>query len=320
MKTLYREKKMPMHASRSKNAKYVELKLSILLFFIAIMPIVVLTMDKAKEAYAKSVRLQNEHILEQAEIKRLRRNENARLNRLAKQSEKYIQKQRMNRLPASFQDLTASQKTHQLPPTLEQISFAELIAEQREMIWQLRRTLKNVREVNDRQMNEMQRQLNELRLANKSAERTQLNLRKMLTVSRKRSSALYGLLRKQTKPVNLNDSHVPKLKFSPMPQIDSKLLESTGKEEERICPHCHVYKTTRLSHFKEHVLQTCKKIPKEKSWQCEICSGNFTYRRLQQHLDMYVRSTRKTDNGHQLLSKADHVALKKKYADQFKSQ
>lgn len=99
----------------------------------------------------------------------------------------------------------------------------------------------------------------------------------------------------------------------PVPlQIEPEILKSNGVSTLRKCPRCS-FKSTILSHFKEHYTRTCSALPKQKTWQCEICKGMFEYRTLQQHLDMYMQKKRKSTNGHEKLSNAEHAVLKTKY-------
>lgn len=121
-------------------------------------------------------------------------------------------------------------------------------------------------------------------------------------------------------PVELTPVELTPVELTPKPEpesrptIDPLLMESTGKTISRKFPHCQTFSTTRLSHFKEHVIETCSKLPKTKDWQCEVCNTNYTYRNLQAHLNMYLQAPRNTTNGHQHLSVDDHKNLKRKYA------
>lgn len=170
------------------------------------MPIRLLSPEEGRAAMERHEIAAKKAAEDEVEYKRQKRNENARLGRRATKLERWMLKRRMNLLPAPFQDLVAARPDFELPvPTLEEVSFANLIHQQRITIWQQRRTMMALKkEKNDRIENLamelhaakvraglLQHKLDLVEKREKSEELT----RKMLDRSRARNALLWRLLR-----------------------------------------------------------------------------------------------------------------------------
>lgn len=248
-------------------------------------------------------------------------NERKRQERNAKAKEKRAEAKREKERMA----LKISQP---IMPNLKIISWADLIQENRVEIWKLKRSLANEKEINGKKMIEVEeknaalaRENKILRMSIKSKNITEARLRKML-------KSKYDIIRALRKPALPTPTTTPKVEiktkkanFTPLKTNDElkDLFASTGETINRTCPYCKTFNTTRLAHFKEHVLQSCSFVAKIKNVECEVCAEKFTYRGIQQHFDMYVRQNRKTNNGHQLLTQEQHKELKQKYAQMYKN-
>lgn len=143
-----------------------------------------------------------EAVSQREEEKRLHRNENARLNRQATQTERFMMKHRMTMIPAPHHDLIIRRPAYDkepLPiPKLEEITYANYIHQLKTNIWQHRRSLVNLREEMQQQYDALAIQLKAERFRSRllqlqvvSAEKGRKQLRKQLKQSRLRNSLLH---------------------------------------------------------------------------------------------------------------------------------